>query len=236
MPSIILVEGKSGTGKSTSLENMPSEKTFIFTPNGKALPFRGSRQKYVEGKNQFTTSSLTQLKAALEKVSNKKSIEYVVIDDFTHYFNARMMDPAFIAQSSGGAAFSKWNQFAADVFAVIKEAAESLPDTIKAVVILHHTQINEDGVQTFKSSGKLLENTIDVVSYFTYVFHSLVIQKDSGTADYVFLTNTDGMHEAKTPKGCFEDQFIPNDLFEAIKIIKTYEGEEISETIEAVEA
>lgn len=237
MPSIILCEGKSGTGKSTSLENLPSETTILFTPNGKPLPFRGSRKMYVEGTNQFTTSSLTMLKSFLETTPKAKpKTKYVIIDDFTHYFNARMMDSAFIAQNSGGAAFAKWNVFAADVFAIIKEACEALPDTVEAVIIMHHTQINEDGMHGFKSSGKLLENTIDVVSYFTYVIHSLIKPKENGEVDYVFLTNTDGIHEAKTPKGCFKDRFMPNDMMKIIEGIKAYEDYEDVEIVEDVEA
>lgn len=233
MPSIILCEGKSGTGKSTSLENIPSKNTILFTPNGKPLPFKGSKKMYVEGKNQFTTSSLTKLTEFLKLLpTTRPSAEYVIIDDFTHFFNARMMDAAFIAQNSGGAAFAKWNVFAADVFAVIKEAVESLPDTVKAVIILHHTQINEDGVHSFRSSGKLLENTIDVVSYFTYVVHSIVRPTEEGNVDYLFITNTDGIYEAKTPKGCFNEKFIPNDMKFVIDTIKAYENDEIIEIVE----
>ena len=50
MASIILVEGKSGTGKSTSLETLPPESTILCTPNGKPLPFRGSRSMYEIGR------------------------------------------------------------------------------------------------------------------------------------------------------------------------------------------
>ena len=237
MPSIILCEGKSGSGKSTSLENLPPETTILFSPNGKPLPFRGARKMYIEGKNQFTTSSLTKLKAFLETTPKAKpKTEYIVIDDFTHFFNSRVMDASFIAQNSGNAAFAKWNIFAADVFAVIKEATESLPDTIKAVIIMHHTQLNDDGVQAFQSSGKLLEQTINVVSYFTYVLHSLVRPIDEGNVEYGFLTNADGLHEAKTPKGCFVDKFIPNDMLYVLKTIEAYENDEVVEVVETIEA
>lgn len=236
MPSIILCEGKSGTGKSTSLENLPPETTVLLSPNGKPLPFRGSRKMYVEGKNQFTTSSLTKLRELVKQTPKAKpKTEYIVIDDFTHYFNSRTMDASFIAQNSGNAAFAKWNVFASDVFAVIKEAAESLPDSIKAVIIMHHTQLNDDGIQAFQSSGKLLEQTINVVSYFTYVLHSIIRPLEEGNVEYVFLTNADGVHEAKTPKGCFEDRFIPNDMLDVVKTIEAYEAGEAIETEEVSE-
>lgn len=233
MPSIILVQGKSGTGKSTSLETLPPEETVMFSPNGKPLPFPGSRTKYVEGTNQFTTSSLVQLKSLIELLGTKRpNTKYVVIDDFTHYFNARMMDASFTASKDWG----KWNVFAADVFAIIKKAAEALPETVEAVIIMHHTSLNDDGVQSFKSSGKLLEQTIDVVSYFTYVLHSLVLSKENGEADYKFLTNFDGSHEAKTPKDCFPERFVDNDMMDVLKTIKTYETGEAVATYETNEA
>ena len=90
------------------------------------------------------------------------------------------------------------------------------------IVFNHHTSLNDMGEYTFKSSGKLLENTIDPVSYFTYVFHTRVFKKDSGI-EYKFQTNRDGIYEAKTPRGCFDELFIDNDIYAAIQQIEKYE-------------
>ena len=60
---------------------------------------------------------------------------------------------------------------------------------------------------------------------FTYVFHALVEEGDNGM-EYKLLTNTDGIHVAKTPLGMFDKLKIDNDLNEIIKVIDAYnEGE-----------
>ena len=224
MARAILVEGMSGTGKSTAWRNIPSTEAIILTPNGKRLPFQGATAKYTPfdpttGKgNVITTPNLVDISVYLKNISaGAPHIKYVLIDDFTHYFNARIMSKAFIADNG----FAKWNKFGADVFGAFLEILPLLREDL-TVVVNHHTSRNDEGRHTFKSSGKLLENTIDPVSYFTYVFHTQVLRKDT-TVDYMFITNDDGIHEAKTPMGCFEDLYIDNDMYAALQQIEKYE-------------
>ena len=40
--------------------------------------------------------------------------------------------------------------------------------------------------------------------------------------EYIFLTNSDGDHVAKTPLGMFKDKKIPNDVAEILKVIDDY--------------
>ena len=42
----ILVIAESGSGKSTSIENLDPKETFIINISGKALPFKGWKSKY----------------------------------------------------------------------------------------------------------------------------------------------------------------------------------------------
>ena len=46
MAQEVLIVGASGTGKSTSIENLNPESTFIVNVARKALPFRGWKTKY----------------------------------------------------------------------------------------------------------------------------------------------------------------------------------------------
>ena len=225
MARAILVEGMSGTGKSTSWMNIPHEQAIIITPNGKRMPFPGATTKYTPfdpatGKgNVITTPNLTDIQAQLKGINTATHIKYVLIDDFTHYFNARMMSKTFVADTG----FTKWNKFGSDVFGAVFELLPVLREDL-TLVINHHVSLNEVGRYTFKSSGKLLENTIDPVSYFTYVFHTTILLEDN-VRKYYFLTNDDGIREAKTPMGCFPELYIPNDIFAAIQRIEKYEKE-----------
>lgn len=219
---MILVQGMSGTGKSTSWENIPAEQAYIITPNAKPLPFRGSAKKYNETqKNIKVTNQLVDIPKILKAVSDTKpEVKYILLEDYTHYQNARMMDDSFMANKG----FDKWNAFGKDIFKTINGVTETLRDDLY-IVYLSHVEQKDNGDVTFKSSGKLLDNTIDVVSYFTYVLHTDV-QTKGDKVEYRFLTNSNGSKQAKTPKGCFSELYIPNDMKLAIDTIEAYESGE----------
>lgn len=218
----ILVQGPSGTGKSTSWENIPHTEAYIITPNAKQLPFRGSAKKYnAENKNIHITNKLTDIPALLKGISEKMPhIKYILLEDYTHYQNARMMDDAFMANKG----FDKWNTFGKDIYRTITGTTEGLRSDL-TIVYNSHVEQKENGDVNFKSSGKLLDNTIDVVSYFTYVLHTDVLVKGD-TVEYRFLTNTNGSKQAKTPRGCFDSLYVPNDVMSVIAAIDKYENAE----------
>lgn len=222
----ILVLGPSGSGKSTSWRTVPYQEAFIIKPNSKRLPFPGSVKQYTTETNVVITSELNDIPKLLTKISNKMpNIKYVLIDDNTHFQNARMMSQSFMNDNSN-AGFGKWNKFGADVFNAITGTAELLRDDL-IIVYMHHTDIKADGTHGFKSSGQLLDNIIDPVSYFTYVLHAFVERDATGKAMYKFYTNDPGNKIAKTPMGMFDDLTIDNDMFEVIKRIEKYNNGEI---------
>lgn len=229
MARIIVVEGKSGTGKTTSLRNLPPESTFIISPNGKGLSFPGWKKKFIpfeNGKGNFARVSglkaLTTLVSQVEQ--HAKHIKYLVIDDHTHYFSHRTLSPSFMAQNSGGATFQRWAVFGADVFNSFWSKADQMRGDL-TIIVNHHTDIKDDGSLGMKTSGKLLDKEVDLPSQVEFIFHTRVLEQD-GKRSYKFMTNTDGIHESKTPMGMFEDEFIDNDIYAAIKIIDAYENGE----------
>lgn len=223
MPAkLLLVEGPSSTGKSTAWESMDEKSTIIVTPNAKDLPFAGGSSKYVIGKNRIQVSKIEQLPAILKKINDEAlHIKHVLVEDFTHFFNTRLMDKTFIARKLGNDAYAKWNELAADTLPVITGNAESFRDDL-FIVFNAHVEVNDNGVASLQTPGKLLEKSINIVSYFTYILHTVPVMTDKGM-EYRFLTNFNGKHEAKTPKGMFKDLFIPNDISKVIETIKTYQ-------------
>ncbi len=114
-------------------------------------------------------------------------IKQVVIEDFTHFFSARIFSPKFLARTQGGDAFQRWNDFGASVFQALFAKAQDLrPDLY--IIVLHHTEVKDDGSIGFRSAGKLLDNVIDFPSYFNYIFHGVTVQKEKGVT-YKMLTN-----------------------------------------------
>jgi hypothetical protein len=68
----------------------------------------------------------------------------------------------------------------------------------------------------------MLDNTITIEGLFTYVLFANVQINDDGVAEYTFQTHSNGTNTTKTPMGCFEEDFIPNDLQYVITKIQEY--------------
>lgn len=70
---------------------------------------------------------------------------------------------------------------------------------------------------------KLLDNSIKIPSYFTYVLHTDPVMEANGKMQYRFLTNTDGVRIAKSPEGCL-DLYEDNDYAKIISKIEEYQN------------
>jgi hypothetical protein len=173
-------------------------------------------------------SELKELTDMIEQIStHAKHVKYLVIDDYTHYFNRRIFSPKFMAQNTGGAVFERWNVFGADVFNTFWSKADKFRGDL-TIIVNHHTSPKDDGTIGFKTAGKLLDDKIDCPSEVEYIFHTRVLEGSNGAMSYKFMTNTDGIHEAKTPMGMFKEQFIDNDIYAAIQVIDAYEFGEVA--------
>jgi len=227
MAELVLYMGPSGCGKSTSLRNLDPKKTVIMTPNSKSFPFPGGDVNYIKGENLIVNDELDSIQGIIQHVNdNMKDITTIVIEDFTHCFSARIFSPNFLARNTGGEAFQRWNDFGASVFQALFAKSQDWRKDLY-VVILHHTEIKDDGTIGFKSPGKLLDNTIDVPSYFSYIFHGVVEEDKAGHIKYLMQTNKDTVRQAKTPYGVFPDIRIPNDLNKVLTRIEDFKSGKI---------
>ena len=228
MAELILVMGDSGTGKSTSLRTLDPKETIVISPNAKSLPFPGGKSKYNKANgNLLKSTNMDALQKTFIAISEKKPhIKTVILEDFTHFFSARIFDPTFLSRNTGGEAFQRWNDFGASVFAALFQKTENLREDLD-IIIVHHTEVKEDGTVGFKSAGKLLDNTIMLPSYFTWIFHTLTMQGENGSR-YVFQTNVDGGRHAKSPMGAFDEIYVDNDMRAVLDVIHAYnKGEEV---------
>jgi len=243
MAELLLYMAKSGCGKTSSLRNLPPKETILITPNAKSLPFPGGDASYIEGENRIITNKLKgdsslpeddlahyALEDLLRIISDtQEHIKYVVIDDFTHFFSARIFSQEFLDEGKGKNPYERWNVFGSNVYQALFETSATLRKDLY-IVLLHHTETKDDGAEGFKSPGKLLDNTIDVPSYFTYIFHGIVEDSDSGP-QYLMQTNRTSYRHAKTPYGLYDnvkELYIPNDIFAAIKRIDKYRKGELN--------
>lgn len=226
--SAILVVGESGVGKSAALENLDPVSTVIITPNNKRLPFAGGNVKYSKEKNNlFLLTTFKAVGDTIDAIIKAPNIKTCVLEDFTHYMSKDVIDRA------GDKGYDKWTELAVKIFNnIVSKITASTRDDLDFVMIAHVSATTdasgnmEIGLQT---AGKLLDNSIKIPSYFTYIFHG-VINYDQDEPRYWFQTNRDNVRLAKTPKGCFP-LFIPNDYKAIFNRIHAYEQGKLDQAV-----
>lgn len=215
MAKIIGIMGESGSGKTTSMRNLPSNETFYIDCDGKGLSWKGWRTQYnVDNKNYWKTDLPEMVITLLDKINtqdNMKHIKYVVIDTLNGLMVAdevrRMKEPKY----------DKWIDLAQCIWGLL-DKLYTLRDDLTILVVCHSQTQKEDDGYTFtriKTSGKKLDK-LNVESKLTTV---LLAEVKDGR--HIFHTKAD-KSTAKTPLGSFEEDEIDNDIITVIKALEDY--------------
>lgn len=204
----VLIIGKSGGGKSTSLRNCVNNPDWgLVNVLGKPLPFKGKLP-------QVVTDDYAKVMATL-KTSKAKS---VVIDDagylITNYFMKNHS-----TKGAGNAIFTMYNTLA-DNFWNLIEFIKTLPND-KIVYIIMHEDTNDYGDIKPKTIGKMLDEKICLEGMFT-----IVLRCTQENGKHLFITQADGGAVSKSPIGMFDTLEIDNDLLMVDKTIREYYKEE----------
>lgn len=220
---MILVIGESGTGKSTSLENLNTSETFLIQAIGKPMPFRGWRRNYKpyssDGKsgNLIVTDNASVIVATLKEISNKrKEIKNVIIDDFQYIMANEFM------RRTKEKGFDKFNDIGHNAWSIIN-ALNSIRQDITCVVLAHSEQ-SETGKTKIKTLGKMLDDKVVIEGMFTVVLQSMVHD-----GKYIFITQNNGQNTCKSPKGLFSSDTVPNDLNNVIATYIEYQNADLAE-------
>jgi hypothetical protein len=204
----ILIMGKSGSGKSTSIRNF--KKALVLNVNHKPLPFKAS-----EGIKTFDTDDYTTIKKALMQAT-EKGFTSVIVDDAGY-----LMTSAFMrghGQGKGNAIFELYNTLADNFYDLIQFIVKQTPKNLVVYVVMHEDK-NDLGDIKPKTIGRMLDEKVVIEGLFTIVLRSLKVD-----GKYVFSTNTDGFDVTKTPVGMFNDLHIPNDLANVDAVVREYYG------------
>lgn len=209
MGQMILVLGNSGSGKTSSMRNLPPTEVCLINVSNKPLPFRNTFEE-----NIYTTD----YKKIID-VMNTTTKQIIIIDDFqyilsTEYFNT--------IDEKG---YDKYNRLAYHYFKIIDNAIKL--DRNKIIIFTSHIDRTDNGNEKIKTIGKLLDDKLCVEGLFTTVLGTLV--QDGG---YYFTTKNNGMNTVKTPMDMFDSDVIDNDLNYVIEKIKEYYGMDNSKSAE----
>ena len=194
----VLVLGRSGSGKSTSLQNFEANECVVFNIAGKPLPF----------KKKLPTAQRPNYTQIVQSLQANKHKCYVIDD--ANYLMA--FESFALAQQKG---YDKFTKMAVNFESLIEAALSTSDET--TVYFLMHPEVDDSGYLKPKTIGKMLDNQLCIEGLFSIV---LIAGRDS--SGYYFQTQTSGADPAKSPKGLFASERIENDLKAVDDAIRDY--------------
>lgn len=200
----VLIIGKSGSGKTTSLRTCVGKDFNIIKVLDKPLPFKGKIPACVTDDYQTVMRQLIACKA--------KSI---VIDDAGYLITNQFMR-GHSATGAGNAVFEFYNKVADNFWALIDFIIKRV-DPNKIVYVIMHEEATDSGEIKPKTIGKLLDEKVNVPGMFTIVLRCI---EESGK--HLFVTQAANGAVSKSPMGMFDDLVIDNDLYLVDTTIRNY--------------
>lgn len=204
-----LILGESGTGKTTSLRNLPAVETLLIQPVKKPLPFRADGWGHRTEKNPAGNIFCTDDSQRIVKLMRGTKKKIILLDDFQYVMANEFM------RRSEERGFDKFSDIARHAWDILMEAS-ALPDDVR-VYVLGHTQSDDLGRIKVKTIGKLLDEKICIEGLFSTVLRTAVVN-----GNYLFSTQNNGQDTVKSPLGLFDSDLIANDLAEVDQAICTF--------------
>lgn len=227
MAQSILVIAESGTGKSTSIENLDPKETFIINVANKPLPFKGWKKKYTiwskenPSGNMYDKSTVPNIEACIKYVNDKRpDIKVLVVDDFQYMSSFEFFERV---DEKG---YEKFTQIGAGL-ARIARMPKDLRDDLQIYFLTHAEESTDlEGKKRYKAKtiGRMVDEKLTLEGLFSIVLFGKVKKDKDGIIRFVFETQNNGENTCKSPKGMFPSFEIVNDLEFVRKAIIDYEN------------
>lgn len=206
MATPVLIIGKSGSGKSTSMRNCQNNEFNLIRVLNKPLPFKGKVNGWFSDDYQQIMKLLIASKA-----------DSIVIDDAGYLITNHFMR-GHSSAGKGNGVFSLYNDIGDYFWNLIQFIVTKVPEN-KIVYIIMHEEKDEAGEVKPKTIGKLLDEKVCIEGMFTIVLRCI---EEGGK--HLFVTQASQGAVSKSPIGMFEDLTIDNDLLLVDKKIREYYG------------
>lgn len=194
----ILLIGKSGSGKSTSLRNFKKDEVAVINVLGKPLPFKSDIKAV---KLDDYANILNQIKLT------KKNV--IVIDDANYLITNEFM------KNSSIKGYDKYNEMANHFFELINGIKNI--EGGKTIYLIMHEDVDDNGNIKPKTIGKLLDEKVNIQGIFTICIRAMY---ENGK--YIFRLKTNGQDCVKTPFGMFDTDEMENDLKAFDNVVREY--------------
>ena len=225
MAKTILICGKTGTGKTSSIRTLEPKETVILRVINRTLPFKYAGKYGKEQKNLFLTPTYEDVLKGLDWANKQPNVKNVVITDGTYIIRKEYF------KTANQKNYEKYTAFAMHMQQILK-AIQNLRDDMKVFMEYHvESTVTDAGATEYKPStvGKLLDNQYNILENIDIVLFSSLTYEDKDVK-YGFYTNrtldrVGAEIPAKSPMGMFDELFIPNDLAYVAQKIDEYYAE-----------
>lgn len=199
----VLLIGKSGTGKTTSLRNCAGQDFNLINVLKKPLPFKG----------HIPTAQTDDYATIMKSIYATKA-KSIVIDDAGYLITNQFMRNH--GSGTGNQVFAMYNEIADNFWNLIQYIINTVQKD-KIVYVIMHEEVSDNGDIKPKTIGKLLDEKISIEGMFTIVLRS--VYQDN---KYQFVTQSIDGSVAKSPIGLFKEKYIDNDLLLVDQAIREY--------------
>lgn len=210
--ALIINLGKSGSGKSYAMRNLPPEKTLVVNTIGKDFPFKSSF-KYV-----LNSSEVNKMTDQITKAVNSGKVKIIVLDDIGYVFTTMFMSRH--RNMKGNQSFELYNDIADTMWNLIN-FLKNLPRDVN-VYMNFHEDTNDYGATKIKTIGKLLDDKVCIEGMVTIVLRFM-----SADGKHFVRTVTDGNDIVKSPVDLFPQDEMDNDLLEIDNCIRAFYGTQL---------
>jgi hypothetical protein len=214
---LILEIGPSGYGKTSSLRNMPLEKTVYIDTDRKGIKSFKNMDKF---KDWIKLDYIDHLIPGLRALESDDECEYVVIDTLSFaldMFVAQKIDTA----ADTRAAWGLYKQWFNELMHIVKTSKKSY------IFLTHPKDIYDEKSMTLKTQAYAQGSIFgQIEAHFAVVVYAHKYVDESGQVKYGFLTNPtkDNLDiSAKTPFEMFDEPLVPdNDIMKIFEAIEAY--------------